>query len=78
MENVCKTSIPECKDTQTDLQTKIIENMDCIFCLPCAGKIDLFKASDGERTAKELRGPYPGWVPIDLKSVEARDSGSPL
>ncbi len=56
----------------------IIENMSGFVCPYCKKKIDLFKSGGGEKSAKELRVPFLGRIPIEPGIVASGDSGKPF
>jgi Mrp family chromosome partitioning ATPase len=56
----------------------IIENMSGFVCPYCKKKIDLFKSGGGEKSAKELKVPFLGRIPIEPKIVASGDSGKPF
>ena len=56
----------------------IIENMSGFVCPYCKEKIDLFKSGGGEKSAKELKVPFLGRIPIEPGIVASGDSGKPF
>ncbi|MCK5594866.1 Mrp/NBP35 family ATP-binding protein [bacterium] len=56
----------------------IIENMSGFVCPYCKKNIDLFKSGGGEKSAKELRVPFLGRIPIEPRIVASGDSGKPF
>ena len=56
----------------------IIENMSGLICPHCGKEIDLFKKGGGEKASKELKVPFLGRIPIEMKIVESSDSGIPF
>ena len=56
----------------------IIENMSGFVCPYCKKKIDLFKSGGGEKSAKELKVPFLGRIPIEPGIVASGDSGKPF
>ena len=56
----------------------IVENMSGMSCPHCGKDIDLFKIGGGEKAAKDMDVRFLGRLPIDLKVVDAGDSGLPI
>jgi Mrp family chromosome partitioning ATPase len=56
----------------------IIENMSGLVCPHCGEKINLFKAGNGEKLAKEYGVPFLGRIPLDPRIVETSDNGTPF
>jgi len=56
----------------------IIENMSGFICPHCRERTDLFKSGGGEKSAKELRVPFLGRIPIEPGIVASGDSGKPF
>ncbi len=56
----------------------IIENMSGFVCPYCKKKIDLFKSGGGEKSAKELKVPFLGRIPIEPEIAASGDSGNPF
>lgn len=56
----------------------ILENMSGLDCPHCGKKIDVFKSGGGERSAGELKLPFLGRIPLDLRIVESTDDGQPF
>ncbi|MFH1904334.1 MAG: Mrp/NBP35 family ATP-binding protein [bacterium] len=55
----------------------IIENMSGFICPHCRERTDLFKSGGGEKSAKELKVPFLGRIPIEPEIVTSGDSGNP-
>ena len=55
----------------------IIENMSGFICPHCGKRTDLFKSGGGEKSAKELKVPFLGRIPIEPEIVASGDSGKP-
>ncbi|MDO9465277.1 MAG: Mrp/NBP35 family ATP-binding protein [bacterium] len=55
----------------------IIENMSGFICPHCKERTDLFKSGGGEKSAKELKVPFLGRIPIEPEIVASGDSGNP-
>ena len=55
----------------------IIENMSGFICPHCRERTDLFKSGGGEKSAKELKVPFLGKIPIESEIVVSGDSGKP-
>jgi Mrp family chromosome partitioning ATPase len=53
----------------------LVENMSGLTCPHCSGRIDLFGAGGGERTAKAAGIRFLGRIPIDPRMVACGDSG---
>ncbi len=56
----------------------IIENMSYFACPHCGGRTDIFSSGGGEASAKVMRVPFLGSVPIDPKVREGGDAGKPV
>lgn len=56
----------------------IIENMSGFVCPHCKKNVDLFKSGGGEKSAKELKVPFLGRIPIEPGIVASGDSGKPF
>ncbi len=56
----------------------IIENMSGFICPHCRERTDLFKSGGGEKSAKELKVPFLGRIPIEPGIVASGDSGKPF
>ena len=56
----------------------IIENMSGFICPHCRERTDLFKSGGGEKSAKELKVPFLGRIPIEPEIVASGDSGNPF
>jgi len=56
----------------------VVENMSGFTCPHCGGEIDLFKTGGGEKTAKELKLPFLGKIPLDPGICEGGDEGRPF
>ncbi|MCK4402087.1 Mrp/NBP35 family ATP-binding protein [bacterium] len=56
----------------------IIENMSGFVCPHCRERTDLFKSGGGEKSAKELKVPFLGRIPIEPGIVVSGDSGKPF
>jgi len=56
----------------------IIENMSGFICPHCKERTDLFKSGGGEKSAKELKVPFLGRIPIEPEIVASGDSGKPF
>ncbi|HXM77981.1 MAG TPA: Mrp/NBP35 family ATP-binding protein [Thermoanaerobaculia bacterium] len=56
----------------------IIENMSYYICPKCGNREEIFKHGGGERTAKQLRVPFLGEIPLDPKVAIGGDSGRPI
>ena len=56
----------------------IIENMSYFICPSCGHREEIFKHGGGEKTAKQLRVPFLGEIPLDPKVAIGGDSGRPI
>ncbi|MEP7132577.1 MAG: P-loop NTPase, partial [Acidobacteriota bacterium] len=56
----------------------IIENMSYFLCPQCGHREEIFKHGGGEKTAKQLRVPFLGEIPLDPKVAIGGDSGRPI
>lgn len=56
----------------------IVENMSYYVCPACGHREEIFKHGGGERTARQLRVPFLGSIPIDPKVTIGGDSGRPI
>ncbi|MEP6769759.1 MAG: Mrp/NBP35 family ATP-binding protein [Acidobacteriota bacterium] len=56
----------------------IIENMSYFICPKCGHREEIFKHGGGEKTAKQLRVPFLGEIPLDPKVAIGGDSGRPI
>ncbi|HIC91797.1 MAG TPA: chromosome partitioning protein ParA [Syntrophaceae bacterium] len=71
-----RKSINFCRQVKMEV-FGIIENMSGFICPHCRAKIDLFKTGGGERTAIQMKVPFLGRIPFDIRVVEATDKGLP-
>jgi len=56
----------------------IVENMSGLICPHCQKEIPLFRKGGGEKTARDLRVPFLGRIPIDPEMVTDCDRGMPF
>ncbi len=56
----------------------IVENMSGFVCPHCSKKVDIFGSGGGEKAAAELKIPFLGKIPLDMKIVESGDEGKPF
>jgi len=56
----------------------IVENMSYLICPHCQGRVDVFSAGGGRRTAEEMGVPFLGELALDPLVREAGDSGRPI
>jgi ATP-binding protein involved in chromosome partitioning len=56
----------------------IIENMSYYLCPQCGHRDEIFKHGGGERTARQLKVPFLGEIPLDPKVAVGGDSGRPI
>jgi ATP-binding protein involved in chromosome partitioning len=56
----------------------IIENMSGLICPHCGKEIDLFKTGGGERSAREMKVPFLGRIPLDPEVIIGGDAGRPF
>jgi len=56
----------------------IVENMSFYVCRKCGHREEIFKHGGGERTAKKLRVPFLGSIPIDPRVTLGGDAGVPI
>ena len=56
----------------------IVENMSYYLCPQCGHREEIFKHGGGERTAKELKVPFLGEIPLDPKVAIGGDAGEPI
>ena len=56
----------------------IIENMSGFICPHCKKEIDLFGVGGGEKSARDLKVPFLGRIPVEPEIVKLGDSGKPF
>jgi ATP-binding protein involved in chromosome partitioning len=56
----------------------IVENMSYYVCPKCGHREEIFKHGGGERTARQLRVPFLGEIPLDPKVAVGGDAGRPI
>ena len=56
----------------------IIENMSGFICPHCKKEIDLFGVGGGEKSARDLKVPFLGRIPVEPEMVKLGDSGRPF
>ena len=56
----------------------IIENMSYFVCPQCGHREEIFKHGGGEKTARELKVPFLGEIPLDPKVAVGGDAGRPI
>ncbi len=56
----------------------IVENMSYYVCPECGHREEIFKHGGGERTARQLKVPFLGEIPLDPKVTVCGDSGRPI
>jgi Mrp family chromosome partitioning ATPase len=56
----------------------LVENMSGLRCPKCGQLIEVFSSGGGVRTARELKIPNLGSIPINLKARESADDGKPV
>ncbi len=56
----------------------VVENMSGFICPYCGAKVDIFGSGGGERIAKDLKIPFLGKIPLDVKINESGDKGLPF
>lgn len=56
----------------------IVENMSGLSCPHCHKEISLFKTGGGEKSAREMKVPFLGRIPIDPEMVVDCDRGMPF
>jgi ATP-binding protein involved in chromosome partitioning len=56
----------------------IIENMSYFVCPECGHREEIFKHGGGEKTARELKVPFLGEIPLDPKVAVCGDAGRPI
>jgi ATP-binding protein involved in chromosome partitioning len=56
----------------------IVENMSYYVCPKCGHREEIFKHGGGERTARQLRVPFLGEIPLDPKVAVGGDAGKPI
>lgn len=56
----------------------IVENMSYLICPHCGGRVDVFSAGGGRRTAEALDVPFLGELALDPDVREGGDSGFPV
>ncbi len=56
----------------------IIENMSVFICPHCNEKTEIFSHGGGEKTSERYGVPLLGQLPLDLKTREGGDSGTPV
>jgi len=56
----------------------IIENMSVFVCPHCGEKTDIFSHGGGKKTGERYNVPLLGQLPLDVKTREGGDSGTPI
>ncbi len=56
----------------------IVENMSYLICPHCQGRVDVFSAGGGRRTAEEMGVPFLGELALDPEVRKGGDSGRPV
>ncbi len=56
----------------------IVENMSYLVCPHCNGRVDVFSAGGGRRTAEEMGVPFLGELPLDPEVRLGGDTGRPV
>jgi ATP-binding protein involved in chromosome partitioning len=56
----------------------LVENMSGLRCPKCGQFIEVFGSGGGTKAARDLRIPFLGSVPINLKAREGADEGKPI
>jgi ATP-binding protein involved in chromosome partitioning len=56
----------------------IVENMSGFICPHCSQRVDIFGSGGGKKAAEELKIPFLGKIPLDVKIVESGDQGKPF
>ncbi len=56
----------------------IIENMSVFVCPKCGEKTEIFSHGGGEKTSERYNVPLLGQLPLDLKTREGGDKGTPV
>ncbi len=56
----------------------IIENMSVFVCPKCGEKSEIFSHGGGEKTSQRYNVPLLGQLPLDLKTREGGDRGTPI
>jgi ATP-binding protein involved in chromosome partitioning len=56
----------------------IVENMSFFICPKCNEKTEIFSYGGGEKAAQELKIPFLGRIPIEVKVRTGGDSGKPI
>jgi len=56
----------------------IIENMSGFICPHCENEILIFGKDGGAKIAKEMGIPFLGRLPLDIKTANASDMGTPI
>jgi len=56
----------------------IVENMSYLICPHCAGRVDVFSAGGGRRTAEEMGVPFLGELALDPEVRLGGDTGRPV
>lgn len=56
----------------------IVENMGGFVCPKCGTKIDVFRSGGGQKIADELKVPFLGSIPLDVRICEDSDKGVPF
>src|SRR5215471_17288792 len=56
----------------------IVENMSYFLCPKCGHREEIFKHGGGEKTARLLRVPFLGEIPLDPKVALGGDAGRPI
>lgn len=56
----------------------IVENMSYLICPHCGGRVDVFSAGGGRRTAEEMGVPFLGELALDPDVRVGGDTGSPV
>jgi len=56
----------------------IVENMSYLICPHCQGRVDVFSAGGGRRTAEQMGVPFLGELALDPEVRKGGDSGRPV
>jgi ATP-binding protein involved in chromosome partitioning len=56
----------------------IVENMSFLLCPHCNERVDVFSTGGGERTAREMKVPFLGALPLDPAVRMGGDTGHPV
>ena len=72
-----RKSINFCKHVNMEILGLVV-NMATFKCPHCGEPVDLFKKSDGPKTAEALSVPFLGTIPFHQDLVRACDEGNPV